>query len=85
MKPVSFPEQNIVFAKNQPPYRQLPAHSTEDGLVLSCWKMNVKERLYALFTGKVWLSLMTFNQPPQPQFLQVDSPFERIHRKNKNE
>ena len=30
MKPIEFPEQNVVFAKDQLEYNPLPAHRTED-------------------------------------------------------
>ena len=74
MKPIDFKGRNRVFAKDQPEYGQLPAHKTHGGLVTSCWKMSFKERLKVLMTGEVWLQLLTFNQPLQPQLLSVDSP-----------
>ena len=77
MNPFDFKEKNCVFAKDQPEYLPLPAHKTFDGVVISCWKMSFKERLKVLFTGKIWLSILSFNHPLQPQSLQVNSPFEK--------
>jgi len=75
MKPIEFPEQNCVYAKDQPEYLPLPVHKTEDGTVISCWALTWRERLRVLLTGKMWWSVLTFNHPLQPQLPQVDSPF----------
>jgi hypothetical protein len=74
MKPVEFKHQNIVFAKDQPEYQPLPALRIDSpqGEVVSCWKMSFKERLKALITGKVWLSLMSFNQPLTPSYMAIN-------------
>ncbi len=75
MKPIEFNEKNCVFAERQPEYIPLPVHKTEDGIVISCWKLTLKERLKVLFCGNIWLSVMTFNHSLQPLDLSVDSPF----------
>lgn len=74
MKPTSFKHQNIVIAKDQPPYTPLPALrlNTANGEVISCWKMSFKERVMVLFTGRVWFSLMSFNKPLTPSFMSVN-------------
>ena len=71
MKPVEFKHQNVVFAKDQPEYQPLPALKLDspEGEVISCWRMSFKERIKVLFTGKVWVSLMSFNKPLTPSFL----------------
>ena len=71
MKPIKFKEQNCIYAENQPEYLPLPAHKDEKGIVISCWKMTFLERLIALFTGKIWLSLMSFNKPLTPSKMSV--------------
>ena len=73
MKPTEFKHQNIVYAKNQPEYKPLPALKldTQEGEVISCWKMSLKERLIVLVTGRVWLSLLSFNKPLIPSFMAV--------------
>ena len=80
MKPVEFPQHNIVIAKDQPPYMPLPACKVEDpeGRVISCWKMTWCERLKTLMTGRIWITQMTFGQPLQPQRVDIDSPFRKL-------
>ena len=75
MKPIKFKEANFTFAKEQPPYIPLPAWRGDDGTVISCWQLSRRERLKLLITGKIWLKVLTFNQPLQPQRLDVDRPF----------
>lgn len=72
MKPVEFAEQNCVYAKDQPEYLPLPVFKEQDGTVTSCWQMTFKERLQVLFSGKIWLTLLTFNQPLQPVIMRTD-------------
>ena len=71
MKPIKFKECNATFAENQPEYLPLPVHKSAFGIVTSCWKLSLFERVKVLFLGKVYLSLMTFNKPLQPQKLSV--------------
>lgn len=74
MKPVSFKEQNIVFARDQREYIPLPAFRNPNdprGQVISCWKGNFLDRLIFLFTGKVWLNLLSFNKPVTPSIVSI--------------
>lgn len=68
MTPIEFPEQNVVFAKDQPEYLPLPAfrNDSQQGEVISCWKLSFVERLQILFTGKLWICLLSFNKPLTP-------------------
>jgi hypothetical protein len=66
MKPITFPEQTCVYAEHQPEYMPLPAFRAGDGTVTTCWKLTWRERLTMLLTGKMWLSVLTFNQSLQP-------------------
>ena len=70
MNPIEFKEQNVVFAKDQPEYQPLPAfrNNSPQGEVISCWKLSFRERLRILFTGKLWVSLCSFNKPLTPSF-----------------
>jgi len=70
MKPIKFKEQNCTFAENQPEYLPLPAfkNKSKEGEVISCWQLSVVERIRILFTGKLWVSLMSFNKPLTPSF-----------------
>ena len=74
MKPIEFKHQNTVYAKDQPEYLPLPVLKIEgsEGHVISCWKMTFKERMKVLFTGKIWLDLMSFNKPLTPSFMSVN-------------
>lgn len=79
MKPIPFKEQTTVVAKDQPQYRPLPAliGTSENGEVITCWKLSFRERLILLFTGKVWMQLLMFRKngkinPITPSFLTVD-------------
>ena len=76
MKPTSFPEQNVVFAKNQPEYLPLPGHvdSAPDMRATFCWQLTWRERLTVLLTGQVWQQVRTFGRPLLPQLLRVDKP-----------
>jgi hypothetical protein len=74
MKVVDFNESNCVFAKDHRTYLPLPAHRTQDGKVVSCWKPTWKERLQIIFGGILWLSVLTFNGPLQPLKLGTDKP-----------
>ena len=71
MKPTTFKHQNVVYAKDQPQYQPLPALrlDTPEGQVISCWKMSFYERLRVLFTGRIWVSLMSFNKPLTPSYI----------------
>lgn len=74
MKPIKFKEANVTFAKDQPEYQQLPALKleTQQGEVITCWNLTFKERLKILFTGKLWMCLLSFNKPLTPSFLSVN-------------
>lgn len=74
MKPIEFKEQNIVFAKDQPEYQPLPAFKNDSpsGEVISCWQLSFKERVKILFTGKLWVSLLSFSKPLTPVFFTVN-------------
>lgn len=68
MTPIQFPEANVTFAKDQPEYMPLPAFKNDSpqGEVISCWQLSFRERLRILFTGKLWVCLLTFNKPLTP-------------------
>ena len=71
MKIVKFKECNVVYAEDQEEYLPLPAHRTQSGAVTCCWKLSFTERLLVLFTGKIFLTVLTFNHPLQPQLASV--------------
>lgn len=73
MKPIKFKEVNITFAVDQSEYLPLPAfkNNSNQGEVVSCWKLSWKEKLQILIMGKLWVSLMTFNRPLTPSYFTV--------------
>lgn len=72
---VKFPECNVTYAENQPEYRSLSALKMEDGEIVTCWKPSIRERLKILFSGKIWLNVLTFNKPLQPLLMSANKPF----------
>jgi len=76
MKPIKFDGYNCVYSKDQEEYLELPAykHGDEFGSVSSCWGLTVLERLKILFTGKIFVTILSFNKALTPQRLQVESP-----------
>lgn len=74
MTPIEFPEQTMVWAKNQPPYLPLPAYTNERETI-SRWRLTWRERLVVLWRGDLWLRQMNFGGPLQPQAPSVESPF----------
>lgn len=78
MKPIKFEHSNVEYGKNQPQYLPLPAYKDKEGYVTSCWSLSFFERMQVLFTGRVYLTLGTFNEPIQPQRLHLDfDPIEK--------
>ncbi len=80
MRPVTFPEQNVVFVPPKGMEGQcgnLPAFKGE-GQVISCWRLTFWERLLLLFTGRLWFSVIGDDQPPI--WLGVHTPFIRHRR-----
>lgn len=63
-----------VYAVNQPEYKQLPSFRSEDGMVLTRWRLSFRERVKLLFSGDLWLYVLTFNEPLQPVKLTTIRP-----------
>ena len=74
MDVIKFDECNITYAKDQPQYNPLVAQKSVDGIVTSCWRLNIWERLKILFTGRIFLQVLTFNKPLQPLKMVVSNP-----------
>ena len=69
MKPIDFKERNIIVAEEQPEYVSLPALKLDSGEIVSCWKLNLIERLRVLINGKIWHSALSFNKPVTPIYI----------------
>ena len=73
--PIDFAERNVEIAKDQPQYRTLPAFVDPDdpyGHRITCWQVSYRDRLKLLLTGRLWVDVMSFNQPLQPLFFSVN-------------
>lgn len=72
MKAIKFKECNANFAENQKEYKTLPAfYDKQTGIAVSCYKLSLKETIKIILHRKVWVGIMTFNKPLQPQLLSV--------------
>ncbi len=66
MKPIEFKHQNVIIAKDQPEYENLPAYVQENGMVLFGFELNDKDLELTEERGYLDIIRLTFNQPAQP-------------------
>ena len=78
MKIIKFKECNIIYAEDQFEYVPLHAHKAKDSRVTSCWGLSFFERLKILFTGKIYIQMLTFNAPLQPLKVIVSNPLQDV-------
>lgn len=66
-----------VYAKNQPEYIPLPALPLPgaDGIITR-WRLTWWERLKILWTGNLYLSVLTFGRPLQPLKPSVNADYQ---------
>jgi hypothetical protein len=74
MKPIRFSQANCDFGLGQDEYLPLPAY-TDEIRTISCWQLTWFERLFLLFTGKLWLHQLNFGDRLQPQLVSLVDPF----------
>ena len=72
MKPIKFEGHNVVYAENQPEYNPLPAFKAENGTIVTCWELTNEDFERIVETRRIYLSVMTFNNPLQPVNLTTD-------------
>ncbi|MBE9490863.1 MAG: hypothetical protein IMY67_11255 [Bacteroidetes bacterium] len=70
MKPTKFKEHNTVI-KTPKDFYDIPifAADTVEGHVVMCYGLSFWERLRVLFTGKIWISVLSYQKPLNPMFL----------------
>jgi hypothetical protein len=87
MKSLQFKGYNTEVAKNQDQYNTVYAFKVNEpeGRLIMCLRPSFKEWIAILFKRKMWLSVLTFNQPLQPYKLQTNRPFKMTEGKRKNE
>lgn len=62
-----FNEVNVRIAENQEEYETLPVfHDPKEGSVTMCFEANDAEKAEIAKTGKIWIKILTFNNPLQP-------------------
>ena len=77
MRPIEFPEANIVLGKAQPQYQPLPAHLGQppDIPITSCWQLEPAELAALVANGGVlWIQQLTFGRGFSPQLPLVKKP-----------
>jgi len=76
MNPVNFPEANVIIAKDQPPYKPLPALYCGDdmGTMVTCWQLGEDEIEELKRTRLLWVTILTFKQLIQPLCLSPEKP-----------
>ncbi len=72
MKPTDFKEKNLTLKGDGDHIGDLSVNRG-NGIITCCWSMSFTERVKALFTGRIWLHVMSEVTQP-PVFLSVDYP-----------
>lgn len=79
MRPIEFPEQTKILQKPKDMTDEecQPMAVWSDGKqCISCWVGNWKERLKFLFSGRIYLSVITGMSTQPPVWVNPFSPFE---------
>ncbi len=66
MKTIKFEKDCINFGEDQDEYKTLPVVIAEDEngkIYISCWKLNIWEKIKVLLNGRIYLMILG-NQPP---------------------
>lgn len=76
MRPVEFPQQTMVLAKDQPQYDPLPIHyDPKLGACIGCFELTDEERAAIAAGAPLWLWQYTFGRPFQPVVITTDNPW----------
>lgn len=73
-RPVPFDQANATFGASQPEYLPMPAHVSQEGEITSCWELDPDELAEVQRTGRVYVTLLAFGRPPQPQIIRTSLP-----------
>ena len=79
MKPVTFKQANKTLGRplnmTDDEYGELPVYA-EDNQLVSCWiETSLWKRIKFLFTGKIWLGVMTLSGTQPPVWIDIEYPF----------
>ena len=73
MKAVEFKGVNVIFAKDQEQYNNLPAMRMPTGEVITCWEMEENDLKNITGNGgKIYIEMLTFGQDLQPLRVMTD-------------
>lgn len=78
MNPVSFQEQNLVLAKDQPEYLPLPVHvdTTQPSVPMtSCWLLSDEDIERIIANRRIYITQLTCGQAYQPLLPRTENPF----------
>lgn len=74
-----YPWKKVVFGHTEDAELPLRGIMAADdlrlGLATTRWTLSWKERLMVLFTGSVWVQILTYHQPIPPIKLLASEPF----------
>lgn len=74
MRPIEFKEQTMVWAKDQPGFKPLPAY-TDARETISLWRLSWLERFVLLCTGRLWHRQSNHGQKLQGVSMSTRTPF----------
>lgn len=72
MKSIEFKEQNVIFAKDQEEYANLPAFAQQNGMVTFCMELDKKELKNV--KSKIEITLLNFKKPVQAICVRTTKP-----------
>lgn len=73
MKPIEFPEQNIIATSDDENVKPLPVCISSDGFqTISCWEVTDEDIERIKQTKRIYLSQMNYGAPLYPVFITSD-------------
>lgn len=75
LEPQEFSQVTVRIAEHQPEYQTLPAHTTEDGRVITCFHVTPDQMADMARSGELWVQIYTFGNPLQPLCVHTNNPF----------
>jgi len=66
-----FQPDEVLLGADQPQYSPLPALRSQGGVIMSRWTLSDAERKAVAEGADIYLSVLTFNMPPQPVYLEA--------------
>lgn len=72
MKSIEFKEQNVIFAKDQEEYANLPAFAQQNGMVTFCMELDKKE--LKSVKSKIKITVLNFKKPVQAICVRTAKP-----------